>query len=174
METLKDELEKRVILVTWKNDPKPGTPEVYSSLKNFCDSYPQYSYNTLNNYLSKNKKPFENTSIKVERLPIVNRPKPHPDKPQVDKAWFWEFKYEEIDWEKSYRTIIKRILERGSKTEWEEMVRYYSKAKVVHTIKEEISYLPDVIIEEVCQFFKLKKDQLKCYIRKQSLPGHWT
>jgi hypothetical protein len=30
----------------------------------FCLSYPQYNYNTLNNYLSKEKVPYENEGIR--------------------------------------------------------------------------------------------------------------
>lgn len=57
----------------WKS--RPGCPvEVFSNLKLLCQSYPQYNYNTLNNYLSKAKTIYENDSIKVERLPIFSRP----------------------------------------------------------------------------------------------------
>ena len=152
----------------------PRVLEVYSSLKIFCDSYHQYSYNTLNNHLSKLKQPYENFSVKVERLPLVNNVKQMAGKPNVDKALFWEFKYDQIDWVESYRMVIHRILEKGLKKEWEEMIRFYGKKKVKETIKNEISYLTDNIIGEVCQLFKMKKEELRCYIRKQSLPGHWS
>ncbi len=57
----------------WKT--KPDCPvEVFSNLKLLCQSYPQYNYNTLNNYLSKAKTAYENDIIKVERLPIFSRP----------------------------------------------------------------------------------------------------
>lgn len=65
--------EKRVILIHWKS--KPHYPiEVFSDLKLLCQSYPQYNYNTLNNYLSKAKTAYENDTVKVERLPIFSRP----------------------------------------------------------------------------------------------------
>ena len=66
-------VEKRVILMHWK--ARPGCPvEVFSNLKLLCQSYPQYNYNTLNNYLSKAKTAYENDTIKVERLPVFSRP----------------------------------------------------------------------------------------------------
>jgi hypothetical protein len=72
MSTIK-RAEKRVILMHWKT--RPGCPvEVFSNLKLLCQSYPQYNYNTLNNYLSKAKIAYENDTIKVERLPIFSRP----------------------------------------------------------------------------------------------------
>lgn len=72
MNTIK-RAEKRVILIHWKS--KPDCPvQVFSNLKLLCQSYPQYNYNTLNNYLSKAKTAYENDTIKVERLPIFSRP----------------------------------------------------------------------------------------------------
>ena len=57
----------------WK--ARPGYPvEVFSNLKLLCQSYPQYNYNTLNNYLSKSKTAYENDMVKVERLPVFSRP----------------------------------------------------------------------------------------------------
>ncbi|WP_346316164.1 hypothetical protein [Chitinophaga sp. YIM B06452] len=66
---------KRVIVIYWKNqDEHPF--EVFSNLKNFCLSYPEYNYNTLNNYLSKGKVPFENKEVRVERKNVFSQPKP--------------------------------------------------------------------------------------------------
>lgn len=65
--------KKRVVLVHWK---KHQEVEVFSNLKNFCLSYPHYSYNTLNNYLGKGKMAYDNETIRVERKEIIARPKP--------------------------------------------------------------------------------------------------
>jgi len=65
---------KRVVVVFWKERLEQPF-EVFSNLKNFCLSYPQYSYNTLNNYLSKGKIPFENREVRVERKNIITQPK---------------------------------------------------------------------------------------------------
>ncbi|HEU4554430.1 MAG TPA: hypothetical protein VFS25_16405 [Chitinophaga sp.] len=65
---------KRVVVVYWKDRPEQPF-EVFSNLKNFCLSYPQYNYNTLNNYLSKGKVPFENKEVRVERKNIITQPK---------------------------------------------------------------------------------------------------
>ncbi len=74
MKTGQNPPSRRIILVYWKN--KQNNPfEVFSNLKNFCASYPQYNYNTLNNYLSKEKKPFENEVVRVERKPVLTTAK---------------------------------------------------------------------------------------------------
>ncbi|MBO9154791.1 hypothetical protein ACFOTA_21435 [Chitinophaga sp. GCM10012297] len=66
--------KKRVVIVHWKNSEKQPF-EVFSNLKNFCLSYPEYNYNTLNNYLSKEKVPFDNKEVRVERKNVITRPK---------------------------------------------------------------------------------------------------
>ena len=65
---------KRVILVYWKNKTVDQF-EVFSNLKNFCLSYKQYNYNTINNYLSKAKTTYENLDIRIERKNIIMKPK---------------------------------------------------------------------------------------------------
>lgn len=95
------------------------------------------------------------------------------DRPDFDRIHFWDVIFDKVDWRHSYSFVIQRILERGNKDDWRELVRFYSEAKVIETVKNEIAYMPDDIIEETCDFFHLKKEELRCYIRKQSLPGHW-
>lgn len=63
---------RRVVLVRWKQRPD-AVYEVFSNLKNFCARYPVFSYNTLNNYLSKQKAPFETDEVHVERLPVLGK-----------------------------------------------------------------------------------------------------
>ncbi len=95
------------------------------------------------------------------------------DKPNVDPRWFWDFDVAKIDWCKSYKTIIARIIERGDESEWQELMRFYGRDKVVNALKNEIVFLPDYSIDDVCKYFNLKREHLLCYIRKQSRPGRW-
>jgi chromosomal replication initiation ATPase DnaA len=46
-------------------------------------------------------------------------------------------------------------------------------AKIVTALKEEIKFLPDYIIEEVSSYFNIRKEEMACYIRKQSRKGQW-
>ena len=57
---------RRVVLVQWKKLAE-NTIEVFSSLKNFCESHPAYNYNTLSNYFSKKKAAYENEDIRLEK-----------------------------------------------------------------------------------------------------------
>ncbi len=48
--------------------------EVYSNLKILCESHPMFNYNTLNNYLSKSKIPYENDVVRIERKVVHTEP----------------------------------------------------------------------------------------------------
>ena len=159
---------RRVILVYWKK-LESNNMEVFSSLKNFCDSHPSYSYHTLSNYLSKKKVAYENSEIRLERKPIQTQ-SPKPDLP---KRLFWEFDYENLDWQRSYRSIIERVLEWGSPQEWENMITFYGRESVIKALQEDISYLTDQAVRAVTTYFLLQKSELKCYTKKQSQKEHW-
>ncbi|RZK50666.1 MAG: hypothetical protein EOO99_00380 [Pedobacter sp.] len=62
--------EARVITIYWKTQARL---DIYSNLKNFCSAYPEYNYNTLNNYLSKKKIAYEDNFVKIERKPIFSK-----------------------------------------------------------------------------------------------------
>ncbi|MEP7233618.1 MAG: hypothetical protein ABI691_25380 [Ginsengibacter sp.] len=95
------------------------------------------------------------------------------DKPDLPRRLFWEFRYDDIEWRKEYLTVIERVLERGTPEEWAEMIRFYGETQVIDVLKKELKFLPDYAIEDVCAYFPLPKEELLCYTRKQSRPGHW-
>lgn len=65
--------KKRVVIAVWKNRIDPEI-EVFSNLKVFCESYPSFSYNTLNNYLGKAKTPYENHELLLRRQELIAKP----------------------------------------------------------------------------------------------------
>ena len=78
---------KRVVVMTWKDRVK-NSVEIFSNLKLLCESYPSYSYNTLNNYLSKAKKAFENNQVRIERLVVQTEAFPRRQMAMVAKRVF--------------------------------------------------------------------------------------
>lgn len=46
--------------------------------------------------------------------------------PRIRKSIFWDVDFSKINWGKYKDTVVKRVLERGSKEEIEEIARYYS------------------------------------------------
>lgn len=95
------------------------------------------------------------------------------DKPDLPKRLFWEFRYDDIEWKKEYLTVIARVIERGTPNHWNEMIRFYGESIVINAIKNEIVFLPDFAIKEVCAYFHLREEELLCFRRKQSRAGHW-
>jgi hypothetical protein len=66
---------RRVVVAVWKNRSEREI-EVFSNLKVFCDSYPNFSYSTLNNYLGKAKSPYENQELLLTRQELFSKPIP--------------------------------------------------------------------------------------------------
>lgn len=141
----------------------------FQASRDFCDSYPTYNYHTLNNYLSKKKVPFENDEIKIERQPLIQKVR----RPDLPKVLFWDFDFEKLDWSRSYKTVIERVLDKGNTMDWEEMIRFYGRENVIRALKEDITYLSDMTVEAVCKYFQLSKEKLRCYTKKQLHQGHW-
>jgi len=58
--------------------------------------------------------------------------------PNIDnfrKVIFWDTSIDKIDWNKNKRAIIKRVLERGNKTEINEIISFYGRNKIAAEIK---------------------------------------
>ena len=54
----------------------------------------------------------------------------HPDFNKLRRVVFWDTKLEGIDWQGQRDAVIKRVLERGSDTEKNEIMRFYGKTYV--------------------------------------------
>ncbi|TDW99785.1 DUF6922 domain-containing protein [Dinghuibacter silviterrae] len=91
----------------------------------------------------------------------------------LPKRLFWDFDYDNIDWQKDCASVIERVIERGTNEEWQVLIRYYGYEEVVHALKYESTYLMDHTIDKVCAYFKLEREDLRCYRRKQSRPRLW-
>jgi hypothetical protein len=166
MHTNKTSEQQEVYLVTWKN--QKSHVEIFDSLAVFAQSYPGYSLDMLRDALAFGKTLFEDATDRVEKKAVVRNPKP-----DFPRGFFWDFNYDKFDWQKGYVTVIQRILERGNATDWLELNRFYGADKIIGSLRNEITFLPDERIEEASVYFKLNKEELLCYIRKQSQPKLW-
>lgn len=94
--------------------------------------------------------------------------------PNLHPKFFWEFIFEKINWEHSYKMVIARIIERGSQDEIDEIVRFYGREKVITAVRDEIYFLPNYAIEDALEFFpELKKEEMYCYLNRKDKPYHW-
>jgi len=74
------------------------------------------------------------TESEIKETPNLNN---------IRKIIFWDTDFNKIDWKKNKKAVIKRILERGNKTEINEIISFYGKktiSKEIKSIKE--SHLP--------------------------------
>jgi hypothetical protein len=53
----------------------------------------------------------------------------------INTALLWEYDLETFNYEKSYKIVIERVLERGNLAEWREMVSIYPEEKILETIE---------------------------------------
>lgn len=94
--------------------------------------------------------------------------------PNLHPKFFWEYRFNEIDWEGGYKMVIARIVERGSQDEIDEIIRFYGHDKVIRAIRDEIYFLPNYAIEDAIKFFpELKKEEMYCYVNRKDKPYHW-
>jgi len=91
----------------------------------------------------------------------------------VPRWFFWEYVYDRIDWHKERVAIIQRVLERGTTREYDELVKFYGRRKIINALKNKINFLSDQTIQEVSAYFNIDTKELRCYTRKQSNRGHW-
>lgn len=94
--------------------------------------------------------------------------------PNLNRVFFWDFDIDAMDFEKAYKTIITRIVERGGQDEIDEIARFYGLEKVIKTIRDEIYFLPNYAIERALKFFpELKKEEMYCYLNRKDKLYHW-
>lgn len=55
---------------------------------------------------------------------------PTPDMNKLRLTLFWDTDPRSLDWERQYKAIIRRVLERGNEEEIAEITRFYGEAKV--------------------------------------------
>ena len=92
----------------------------------------------------------------------------------MDRIFFWDFDIDAMDFNKAYKTIIARIVERGGQDEIDEIVLFYGHGKVIKTIRDEIYFLPTNAIERALRFFpELQKEEMYCYLNRKDKPYHW-
>jgi len=94
--------------------------------------------------------------------------------PNFHPKFFWEYKFEKIDWEEAYKMVIDRIVERGQQNEVDELVRFYGYERVLNALKKEITFMTNIAINNALSYFpELSKEQMVAYINRKDKPYHW-
>ena len=85
----------------------------------------------------------------------------------------WEFDLEKFDWQQMRNEVVQRVLERGRMDDFYAILNLYGVEGVKEALRE-IPYMNDKDMNFACVAFDLRKEELKCYTRKQSMPLHWN
>ncbi len=56
--------------------------------------------------------------------------------PRLRKILFWDTRMESIDWQKQYKSVIRRVFERGNDFEKSEITRFYGSGRINEVLEE--------------------------------------
>ena len=90
---------------------------------------------------------------------------------KVRDSLLWEYELDNFDYHDMRTVVVQRVVERGRMEDYYAILNLYGINGVREAIKE-IPCLNAKDISFVCSVFDLNKEDLKCYIRKQSLYQH--
>lgn len=93
-------------------------------------------------------------------------------RPNISKTAFWDVNFDEIDFEKNARDVMNRVLMNGKLEDWIEINRYYGTERIKSEIVE-MRYLSDVTLNFCSTFYKIPKENFRCYKLKQFTPKLW-
>ena len=92
---------------------------------------------------------------------------------EVRPTLLWEYDLSNFDWQKMRNEVVQRVLERGRMDDFYAILNLYGLEGVKAALRE-IPYMNDTDMNFACVAFDLRKEELKCYRRKQSMPLHWN
>ncbi len=92
---------------------------------------------------------------------------------KLSKTLFWDTDIKKLDYEKHARHIIERVLMRGTLDDWFAIKEYYG----IERIKDEalkIRYLDKLTLNFCSKYFKIPKQQFRCYNTEPSIRQLWN
>lgn len=92
---------------------------------------------------------------------------------KVRSSLFWEYDLSRFNWQEMAPLVVQRVLERGRMDDFYAILNMYGLEGVKAHLKE-IPTMNPKDLSFVCSVFGLKKEELKCYTRKQSCPQLWN
>lgn len=56
-------------------------------------------------------------------------------KPDIRPGLLWEYDLETFQWDRSYKIVIERVVQRGWINEWKEVYKFYGPEKILETVE---------------------------------------
>lgn len=85
--------------------------------------------------------------------------------PKLNPALLWEYDLGDFDWQAAKGIVVQRVIERGWPDDYAAAFEIYGGEEGFREAIKEIPMLSKKDIGFVCRFFKVKKEELKCYTR---------
>jgi len=92
---------------------------------------------------------------------------------ELSKTLFWDTDMNKVDYEKNARHIIERVLQHGMLNDWFEIKNYYGLERIKQEVLQ-IRHLDKVSLNFCSKYFKISKEQFKCYNTEQSIQKLWN
>lgn len=86
---------------------------------------------------------------------------------------FWDTDYKSIDWDRSARFVIERVVMFGTMTDWKTILQYYGRDKICSEMLQSTELDPKSLSFLSC-IFDTPPEKFKCFTRIQSSRVHWT
>jgi hypothetical protein len=110
--------------------------------------------------------------LRLSRNKYIKPAKDQP-KPNLKDRLFWDWKLDEINWRRAARLVIERVLVRGNDEEYEEIIRFYGRDRILHVLTKERCFLPNYRLDRVTGYFGLKMEDIPCYRDRQGRVDTW-
>ena len=92
---------------------------------------------------------------------------------QLNKAYFWDVDYSNMDAQKSQRLIIERVMLFGKLDEIKLIKDFYGEKTLISTLCN-INYIDPKNLNFFSLLFDIPKTKFKCYTRKQLISQPWS
>ena len=86
---------------------------------------------------------------------------------------FWDVDKANIDKDKHQKFIIKKVLQYGLYSDWQELIKRYGLQKIINVSKD-IRDLDKKTLSFLTLIGEVSKKEFLCYNTKQSIPKHWN
>jgi hypothetical protein len=98
--------------------------------------------------------------------------KVEPDR-QIPKHLLWDMDLKRFDMQKGRTIVVERVIERGKMEDFYTLFKMYGGVDKVRDIVKEVYHLSPRNIAFACMVFDLKKEELRCYVRRRSQTIPW-
>ena len=93
----------------------------------------------------------------------------------IPRRLLWDVDWNNFDVQKCRAFVAERVVERGNIEDFYTMFSLYGGIRKVRDIyKNEVYHLTPRSLAFICMAFNLKKEEMKCYIRRRSQTIPWN